>query len=267
MTGDKIQFKVKGETLEFGMGYLPEPPSAKDLKFKEVIAPKLPRTRLKQVDFRIGNKEILSQGSTSSCVGHSSGNAVELCTQLYLGSKIKVSYYAIYAWARRANGNQKQGLRDSGAYIRNAFDIMRTIGVPDYDLWPSVPAKVNVMPPASVEQAAASRKITQSLRVETLDDMKGALSIGLSPVGGFTCYSSLNQAYRSGLVPMPTTSDRKTGAHAVNFVGFDDYVQTPAGKGVLIAENSWSQSIGDKGYLYLPYQYFPMISDIWVGIF
>jgi len=49
---------------------------------------------------------------------------------------------------------------------------------------------------------------------------------------------------------MPSIDEVRLGGHALLAVGFDDDKQ------VFIVRNSWGEEFGDKGYCYIPYEFF-----------
>ena len=55
---------------------------------------------------------------------------------------------------------------------------------------------------------------------------------------------------------MPSPTDTLLGGHAVCIVGYDD------SRSIFIGRNSWGKSWGDRGYFYIPYDYY----DIWALI-
>jgi C1A family cysteine protease len=64
---------------------------------------------------------------------------------------------------------------------------------------------------------------------------------------------------QTGMVPMPGSSEKMVGGHAVLIVG--------SRGDRFIARNSWSTTWGDKGYFYMPVEYFTnpdMSDDLWI---
>jgi C1A family cysteine protease len=54
----------------------------------------------------------------------------------------------------------------------------------------------------------------------------------------------------NGELPLPTKGEDIVGGHAVVCVGYDDAKQA------FIVRNSWGTGWGDKGYFYMPYEFF-----------
>jgi len=63
-------------------------------------------------------------------------------------------------------------------------------------------------------------------------------------------------------IPMPEPDEAVLGGHAALLVGYDDE------ESCWIVLTSWGDKFGDKGFLYLPYDYFfkekKYVTDLWV---
>jgi C1A family cysteine protease len=74
--------------------------------------------------------------------------------------------------------------------------------------------------------------------------MQGCLADGYPFVFGFTVYESFESnsvAKKSGIVPMPSSSEKVMGGHCVVAVGYDNATRT------FIIRNSWGTGWGQKG--------------------
>ena len=116
-------------------------------------------------------------------------------------------------------------------------------------------------PKAAVAEAKAHRG--GALRQLTkLSEIKASLDEGYPAVFGFVVFSSIRAAGKGGMLPVPTLQeDEVLGGHATVAVGYDDAKQC------LILRNSWGGEWGDKGYFYMPYDYFNtqfgLVADAW----
>ena len=96
-----------------------------------------------------------------------------------------------------------------------------------------------------------------------MTSMKNSLINNDPFVVGIAIYESFEtyKVFKTGMVPMPTSTEKLLGGHAVVCVGFDDIKQ------VWIMRNSWGINWGDRGYFYLPYLYLldsHLSTDLWI---
>lgn len=87
--------------------------------------------------------------------------------------------------------------------------------------------------------------------------MQGCLASGYPFVFGFTVYESFETATvaRTGRAPMPDSSEKVLGGHAVAAVGYDDATRT------FLCRNSWGSNWGMRGYFTIPYAYLTWCSN------
>src|SRR5262249_38413268 len=100
------------------------------------------------------------------------------------------------------------------------------------------------------------------LRLQNLREMKQCLADGFPFVFGFSVYESFEspQVARTGIMPMPSRSEKLLGGHAVMAVGYDDETDK------LFVRNSWGTKWGEKGYFWMPYAYLEnpgLARDFW----
>lgn len=234
-----------------GMGWAPELPSNKDWKFnmaasavEEVLPDQLPSRRSHCVP-------VMDQGELGSCVGCATSYAVGY---LYRTdpSPLSTVYSALYAYfqARVMDGTMWQDI-DSGAYIRDSMDALRTIGIATNNSWPYKPRRFADKPSKSIDKVAARWKLGAHWRCDTLDDILRALAAGYPVVGGFTCYDSMftTEVDRTGVIPMPHRTDHLEGGHAVHFTSYNQTTRQ------LEFQNSWGTGWGDSGYGFLPFDF------------
>ena len=94
--------------------------------------------------------------------------------------------------------------------------------------------------------------------------IKGILAQGSPVIIGFTVYESFegNAIAKNGIMPMPKTSEKVLGGHAVLVVGY----KLINGQPYWIVRNSWGTGWGDGGYFYMPEAYLTtkgLASDYW----
>ncbi len=102
---------------------------------------------------------------------------------------------------------------------------------------------------AQIAQAKKFRISQGWQRVSSVHAMRKMLSEGKPVVFAMMIHDNMWSA-QGGLIPMPTATSEPVGGHAIVAVGYDNQ------KRHFIIRNSWGTEWGDKGYGYLPYDYF-----------
>jgi C1A family cysteine protease len=117
-------------------------------------------------------------------------------------------------------------------------------------------------PPKAFADAPLDKALQYQSVPQVLAQMKGCLASGYPFVYGFTVYESFEstQVAQTGIVPMPASSEKVLGGHAVLAVGYDDSSQR------FIVRNSWGPGWSLKGYFTVPYAYLTdsnLSDDFW----
>jgi C1A family cysteine protease len=240
-------------------GWLPDLPDHRDHLFAVPgpIAANLPAS----VDLRSKCPPVLDQGQLGSCTANALANA-HLFDQLAQtgGQDLLPSRLFIYWNERNLEGTVNS---DSGAQIRDGIKVLAKLGAPPESLWPYDIQAFATKPPAQAFTVALSHQALNYQRVtQSLAQLKGALAAGFPFVFGFTVYESFESeaVAKSGVVPLPSPTERSLGGHAVMAVGYDDSTQ------VFRVENSWGPTWGQKGFFTIPYAYLAsadLASDFW----
>jgi len=240
-------------------GWLPDLPDHRDHLFAvpHTIAANLPTS----VDLRPKCPPVLDQGQLGSCTANALANA-HLFNQMAQtgGTDALPSRLFIYWNERDLEGSVKS---DSGAQIRDGIKVLAKLGAPPESLWPYDIAKFTIKPPAAAYKSGLTHQAVDYQRVtQSLPQLKGTLAAGFPFVFGFAVYESFESeaVAKSGIVPMPSPTERSLGGHAVMAVGYDDSKQ------VFRVENSWGPGWGQKGFFTIPYAYLgsaELASDFW----
>ncbi|MGA7419528.1 MAG: C1 family peptidase, partial [Acidimicrobiales bacterium] len=153
---------------------------------------------------------------------------------------------------------------DAGGQIRDGIKAVAQLGIcPETD-WPYDIATFAQTPPQKDYTDALKDKVVSYQAVtQELFALKSVLARGLPIVFGFTVYESFEgpSVASTGIVPMPSPSEKVVGGHAVVLVGYDDAVDR------FRVRNSWGAGWGQKGYFEIPYLYVTsgsLASDFWV---
>jgi len=85
---------------------------------------------------------------------------------------------------------------------------------------------------------------------ENFNEIKLALSKNIPVVFGMAVPKSFFEIGTDGVMPMPNKNEVRIGGHAMVIVGYDDE------KSLFTVRNSYGKNFGDKGYCYIPYDFF-----------
>jgi len=215
------------------------------------------------IDLRAQCSPVVNQGELGSCTA----NAIASGLREYLLLQKKQPWVALsrlflYYEERLLEGTVDE---DSGAMIRDGMKVVQTMGICPETEEPYDITKFTQSPTQQDLADAQKYKISEYHRVNDLTMLKTALAEGQPVVIGINVYSSFesNEVATTGIVPMPNTeTEQLLGGHAVLVVGYDET------KEWAIVRNSWGIDWGEKGYFYLPYQYWTagLVTDMWTGI-
>lgn len=239
-------------------GWKPDVPDQRDYRFNHLAAP-VPTPDV--VDLRSQMPPVYDQGDLGSCTANACGAGFQF-DQIKLGQPNWVpSRLMIYYNERAMEGTVHE---DAGAQIRDGIKVLAKYGIVPETVWPYNISKFAVKPPKSAYKLASYHQALTYSRVDqTADAIEQVLAKGYPPVFGFAVYESFeSQAVaKTGIVPMPSPTEKDLGGHAVIIVGYDRT------KKQFIVRNSWGPGWGDKGYFYMPYDYVlsaNLSSDFWV---
>jgi C1A family cysteine protease len=268
-----------------GLGWLPDYPDFRDYtqeqeEINKMLAPTgVLKARVKQpasVDLRPWCSSIEDQESLGSCTAHAGVGIVEYYERRAFGRHIDASRLFLYKVTR----NLLHWTGDTGAFLRSTMGALVLFGVPPEEYWRYVIADFDKEPPAFCYAFAQNYQAIQYYRHDPpgtpgdilLNRIKAYLAVGHPSMFGFTVYSSIDQAGKTGKIPFPCQGERIEGGHAIVAAGYDDKVKIKnTGKcgvettGALLIRNSWGTGWGDAGYGWLPYEYVlkGLAEDFW----
>ena len=268
-----------------GMGWIPDYPDirdyTKDTKEIEEMFVNIGRKTKKAlpgfVDIREWCSPIDDQGSLGSCTAHAGVGMIEYHEMRAFGKFTKASRLFLYKAAR----NLMKMKGDTGAFLRTTMGAMVLFGSPPEDYWQYTDdeEKFDIEPPAFCYAFAQNYQTIKYFRHDTsgisknglLEQIKLYLVSGHPPMFGFSVYSSIREAEKTGKIPFPSQKEKTLGGHAIMAVGYDDRmkIKNPYSKrettGALLIRNSWGEIWGEKGYGWLPYDYVlsGLAQDFW----
>lgn len=243
-------------------GWVPDRPDARDL----LLPPEqVPETKLTELDLSTdhANPSIWNQLSIGSCTAHGTGRCYSFAAAKHLNIPPPMpSRLFIYWFERFLEGTTST---DSGAMIRDGFQVLTKMGVPPESEWPYDIAKFADKPPAQSVKDALLHETLKYERVSsgapTVQHLKNTLALGFPVAGGFTVYDSFDNIGSDGNMPMPNADEGVLGGHCTAWMGFNDNLFG----GCFKVANSWDTTWGDGGYFYMPYSYMTSkyCSDFW----
>jgi len=254
---------------EYKYNLKPQAKDKRDLKAEVVKKIAIPSS----VDLRDKCPPVWGQGDLGSCTAHA-GIAAFIMWGVANGlmktpDEMMFSRLYLYYKERELEGNIGE---DSGATMRSICKALQKYGVCDEKLWKYIIKNFAVTPSVEADLDAAKHKINAYKALKSVDQIKQYIALNLLPaIMGIAIYDSFesNEVSKTGIVPMPDTkTESQLGGHAIEIVGYKDteslsknknllskLLGKSSSKGYFICRNSWLSSWGDKGYFYLPYEF------------
>ena len=203
--------------------------------------------------------EIYDQGMTHTCSAHAVSSAITWLGNLANAPIAPPSRLFIYYNARAYLNEQGS---DCGATMRDAIkSIVRNGSCPESD-WPFDTTQITTKPPPNCYGNVTEHALSYRRIVGGFDHLKTCLAEGFPFVFAIEAYieTFTAAANNGGVLPMPAAGNTDLGGHAVVAIGYT--------AGSIKALNSLGPSFGDKGFFYIPLEYFvngekPLTRDFW----
>jgi C1A family cysteine protease len=241
-------------------------PDSRDFKYTMTLRALAKQTLPVIIDFRqlyprfIPN--VFDQGGLGCSAVSACSNAVRFVLRKEKNKELNPSRLYMY-WFARFVENPNNDFSDSGVTIRSILSSIHTYGLCDDSLFPYNVNKYKIKPPNKCIRSATPN--TRDFKYLSVDNtnltlIKQVLVAGLPIIFGMNVYESFESetVTRTGMVTVPRENENLLGGHVALIVGYDE------SKRCFIVMNSWGINWGDKGYFYLPYDYLPLTSDMWV---
>jgi len=240
-------------------GFIPSPPDYRDCAYGKMI----PLTVPLPSEFTLEDKyrtPIRDQGTYGTCVGHAAVSVKELQEALnYPSQVISLSPLFVYRECKQVDGIPTQ----EGTYPRTAMDVLRKKGVCKENTLPYSQLKdIKQLPtpPKKAYEEAKDFIIGAYARIQTIDELKQAIYRDGPVLAGIMVYENFITPGTGGFIKIP--EGKWLGNHAVAAVGWNDNLTYAGYKGFIRVRNSWGASWGDKGYCWIPYDFFNGKTDI-----
>jgi C1A family cysteine protease len=242
-------------------GWRPDTPDLRDFAAK-VAAPVRLSALPASVDLSKNSAMplVYDQGQLGSCTANAIAGAFEFDLRRQKLADFAPSRLAIYYGERVIERTVKS---DAGAEIRDGMKVIAKQGAGPETLWPYVTTRFAKAPSAAYMAAAKNHLCLSYERVEQTEvGIKRALAAGYPIVFGISVYDSFESdaVAKTGLVPMPKTSEKLLGGHAILMTGYT--------KSRVRFRNSWGKSWALGGYATLPLAYVlstDLASDFWIA--
>jgi C1A family cysteine protease len=236
----------------------------RDFLFK--MLPTIPQEKLPaSIDLRNKMSSVEQQGGVGSCTANAAVGALEYLKHDKLESRFlwfkrfkDLSRLFVYWNTRDLDGSVDA---DGGASIRDTIKALAKFGTCYEKTWPYSETKWAAKPSERCYKEAEQFKSKVYYRAETRLEVLNALAQRFPVEFGAVLYESFEAAGIGGTVPMPLSSERQIGGHAMLIVGYS----IPSEH--FIVRNSWGPTWGDRGYCYLPFTYCrfgDLVDDFWV---
>jgi len=254
------------QEIKYGMGWIPDLPDFRDIKFRAMSDQVFPMEFSK----RAMMPALFDQGSLGSCVwngisaAHMHNQSIQGDPSSFMPSRLFGYYYT-----RVMEGTVNS---DCGCMIRDGVKVLASMGVCSEIEWGYDISKFKDKPTKQCDDDAIIHKSLQYFRVDQNEnDIKSCLygdgksiNSGFPIVFGATLYNSFqsNSVALSGIVPMPSRYEAQIGGHCMTIIGWK-YIDN---KLYWEVRNSWSERWGDKGHCFIPSDYLcneDLACDFW----
>lgn len=213
---------------------------------------------------------IRDQGDLGSCTAFSS--EAPIWVAMKNAGKTPFVPSPLFTYYNERLMNNQVG-SDAGAAIPDIFRASNEYGVCPESAWPYDVSKYTEAPPTAAYEAAKDlRAHIYAPLPQILDNLIGCIHRNLCPIDfGIVVYESFmtDAVAKTGIIPMPKSSEIAQGGHAIDLVGFNQTSQAINGIPPLhfILRNSWDTTWGAQGYGFLPFDYIlsnELSSDFWM---
>lgn len=243
----------------------------RDFQFSALAAVPL----LHDTDYADKFPPIWDQGALGSCQSH----AIDAIDAYIKGYSFTPSHLFEYYNVRVLENTVGQ---DAGGNLRDTCTALAANGVCDAAVWPYDIAKFADKPPQEAYDSANkdNDKIYTYYRVQSIDQIRQALSAGHTPLIGIRIYENfeMQSTLQTGVIPAPRGA--LLGGHALVIVGHHDAPSTTCkaldflshvfirrSTGHVKIRNSWGTGIGlnGTGYFQCDYEVLErLLMDMWV---
>jgi C1A family cysteine protease len=237
---------------------------AKDPKIKDFLAT-MPQVSPGDVDLSAHCFD-MDQRALSSCVGNGTVESVEMLNDLAGYKFVPLSRLFIYDMCRIQEGQIDEHGNpnvDQGTHIRQAFNVLATLGVCDEYLWPYSEELVFKSPTFKAQRQATGHKIHAAYRIDSTGDARvadviAALRANHPVVFGTGVTQAFEDISDATPIGQPGPNDKILGGHCMVIVGYVG--------GNFKIKNSWGKGWAAGGFCFMKPDYiaWDQTTDLWV---
>lgn len=234
----------------FKSSFIPSPPDYRDFAYGLLVPIEdLPEHYSCEDEFKYPVKD---QGKWGTCVGQACASLKEIHeVRNYPLQPPELSPLFVYAECKKVDG-----IPDTeGTYPRVAMAVLKKQGICLENLMPyDSMDKPLPMTTAEALENAENFKIGAYARIQTIPELKQAIYKEGPVLAGILVFENFLNPNSAGFIPLP--SGRLLGGHAICVIGWNDTLINGQQQGFFRIRNSWGKFWGDKGYGWIPYDFF-----------
>ncbi|MDD3393489.1 MAG: stalk domain-containing protein [Anaerotignum sp.] len=235
------------------LALIKSPVDERDWKYGEIVA--APRELPKKFSLKEYCGRVRSQGKAGFCHSFTGAAVKNIQERLETGRKFDFSPLALAKAVKEADGITYT----EGRTLLTVCKALQENGIFEEGFYPYEKYEAGSLRFPKVEREKDLPKyfIKNYARVETLEDMKACIVQRKPLLLGVTCSEEIYEP-TEGCIGLPIGSFF-IGGHAMPIVAYDDDMEkTIRGRkyrGFFECMNSWGENYGEKGFVWLPYEY------------
>jgi C1A family cysteine protease len=233
-----------------------DPKDERDFMFSEL---NLPKQVPSMVDLRRFMPPVVNQGNSGTCQTCAVLSIDQYINKYTWIPSIPFGYYCLH------DVEDIDHSEDCGGTLRDTIKTTIKYGVCNSEVWSNEKDwREKPTDEAYTDGINGNDALKKYYSVgKDKEQMKQAIADNNLVFIGVEVYPSFEseECLKTGIVPLPSKSEKPLGGHALVVVGYDNT------KNWFIIRNSWGTEIGDNGYFFIPYKVWDIIGwESWVII-
>lgn len=204
-------------------------------------------------DAMVKAKFLLSNQPEGDCVGFACKQAEEI--QDIINGRPYTPYSAEFIYTQGKMLEGQPITNDNGLETRDGAWVSKYIGMCAQSLCPDDGTWFGKASTMEQLNDAVSRKNTWFYNVLTVPGMLKVMADKWIPRIGVPLFDSIEGVKSDGIIPMPQAGEAIVGCHDMTLAD----VTMLSGKPYFSIPQTWGEEVGDYGWMYLPFYYFPTV--------